>query len=84
MLFRLRAANIDVTFSRTFETDVPGIKFGLLGIANDLQGNKLDVTIPINLVDFREDAQNQDAVGMQPLKGEKIDSCTIISGSVAL
>ena len=84
MLCRLRAANIDVAFSRTFVTDVPGINFGLLGTANDLRGNKLDKILPISLVAIQEDAQDEDAVGMQPLRGEEIDSCTVTSGSACV
>ena len=83
---------MDVTLSRTFETDVPGIDFGIWGTANDLQGNRLDVVIPISLVDIQEDAQDKanngdenemNAVGTQPLRGNKIDSCTVTSGSLA-
>ena len=82
MFCRLRAANIDVTFSRTFVTDVPGITFGLLGTANDLRGNKLDMILPISLVKSQENAQNEDTMGVQPLRGEEIDFCTVTSGNV--
>lgn len=89
MFCRLKAANIDVTLSRTFETDVPGLEFGVMGTAADLEGSKLNVTIPINLVSIQgdqaetEDEDERNDIGIEPLKGETVDSCTVTSGRVA-
>lgn len=84
MLCRLRAANIDVILSRSFETYAPGIAFGILGTYNGFQGNIIDVNIPSSLIEFQEDAQDEDAVGVQSLRGEKIDYWIVVSGNDAL
>ena len=35
------------------------------------------MTIPIILIYIQEDAQDEDEVGLQPLRGEEIDSCIV-------
>lgn len=72
-----------VSMEKTIDTDIPGQDFGIRVSLTDLEGNSLEArNLTANLKKVANDADQgfTREVGLEPIEGKTVNSCTMVSG----